>query len=78
MALAILIYVPGLPIFALAGLCFLIGFLGSSQIVCFALVKENRPAALSGTGIGFVNGMVTGAGATGLAVVAGGSEGKLA
>jgi len=63
MALAILIYVPGLPVSALAGLCFLIGFLGSSQIVCFALAKENHPAELSGTGIGFVNGMVTGAGA---------------
>ena len=46
-----------------AALCFLVGFFGSSQIVCFALVKENHPAALSGTAIGFVNGMVTGAGA---------------
>ncbi len=46
-----------------AALCFLIGFFGSSQIVCFALAKENHPAALSGTAIGFVNGMVTGAGA---------------
>ena len=51
------------PTLALGGLCFLIGFFGSSQIVCFALVKENHPAALSGTGIGFVNTMVTGAGA---------------
>lgn len=62
-ALGILVYVPGLPVAALAGLCFMIGFLGSSQIVCFALAKENHPAELSGTGIGFVNGMVTGAGA---------------
>jgi MFS family permease len=62
-ALATLIYVPGLPTLVLGGLCFLIGFFGSSQIVCFALVKENQSADLSGTGIGFVNTMVTGAGA---------------
>ena len=63
LVLVVLIYVPGLPVFVLGGLCFLIGFFGSSQIVCFALVKENHPAGLSGTAIGFVNSMVTGAGA---------------
>jgi MFS family permease len=63
LALAGLIYVPELPVVAVAGLCFLVGFLGSSQIVCFALAKENHRAELSGTAIGFVNAMVTGAGA---------------
>jgi MFS family permease len=62
-ALAVLVYVPGLPTAALGFLCLLVGFLGSSQIVCFALAKENQPPALSGTAIGFVNAMVTGAGA---------------
>jgi MFS family permease len=62
-ALAALVYVPGLPIWTVGALCFLVGFLGSTQILCFALVRENHPPALSGTGIGFVNGMVTGAGA---------------
>ena len=62
-ALTALIYLPGLPRLTLAALCFLIGFFGSAQIVCFALVKENHPAALGGTAIGFVNAMVTGAGA---------------
>jgi MFS family permease len=62
-ALAVLVYVPGQPVPVLGGLCFLVGFFGSSQIVCFALAKENHPAALSGTAIGFVNAMVTGAGA---------------
>jgi MFS family permease len=62
-ALAALVCVPGLPVFALAGLCFLVGFFGSSQIVCFALAKENQPAHRSGTAIGFLNAMVTGAGA---------------
>jgi MFS family permease len=62
-ALALLVHVPGLPIAAVAGLCVLIGFFGSAQIVCFALAKESHPASLSGTAIGFVNAMVTGAGA---------------
>jgi MFS family permease len=62
-AMAPLIYMPNLPVAALAGLCFLVGFLGSAQIVCFALVRENHSPQLSGTAIGFVNMMVTGAGA---------------
>ena len=49
---------------ALAGLCFLVGFLGSAQIVCFALAQgEPSRRSCSGTAIGFVNAMVTGAGA---------------
>jgi MFS family permease len=62
-ALAAIIWVAGLPMVALGGLSFLIGFFGSVQIVGFALVRENHPAGVSGTAIGFVNGMVTGAGA---------------
>ena len=62
-ALAAIVWIRDLPVAALGGLCFLTGFLGSAQIVGFALVRENQPAALSGTAIGFVNGMVTGAGA---------------
>lgn len=62
-AIAGVIYVPHLPVTAIGGLCFLIGFLGSAQIVCFAAARENHVAKLSGTAIGFVNAMVTGAGA---------------
>ena len=62
-ALAALIYVPGLPLSALVALSFLVGLFGSAQILCFALVKENHTPALSGTAIGFLNGIVTGAGA---------------
>ena len=61
--LAALVYVPALPVSGLALLCFLVGFSGSAQIVCFPLVRESHPVALSGTSIGFVNGMITGAGA---------------
>jgi MFS family permease len=62
-ALAALIYIPGLPLSALIALSFLVGLFGSAQILCFALVKENHTPALSGTAIGFLNGVVTGAGA---------------
>lgn len=62
-ALAALIYISGLPLVALIALSFLVGFFGSAQILCFALVKENHNLALSGTAIGFLNGIVTGAGA---------------
>lgn len=62
-ALAALIYIPGLPLVALIALSFLVGFFGSAQILCFALVKENHTSALSGTAIGFLNSIVTGAGA---------------
>ena len=41
-ALAALIYVPGLPLSALIALSFLVGLFGSAQILCFALVKENH------------------------------------
>jgi MFS family permease len=61
--LAALIYVPGLPLLALVSLSFLVGLFGSAQILCFALVRENHIPALSGTAIGFLNGIITGAGA---------------
>jgi MFS family permease len=63
LALAAIVWIGDLPLVILAALCLLVGFFGSAQIACFALVRENHPAALSGTAIGIVNGMVTGAGA---------------
>jgi MFS family permease len=62
-SLASLVYLANLPPVLLAGLCFLTGLFGSAQIVCFAIAKENHPPRLAATGIGFVNAMVTGAGA---------------
>jgi MFS family permease len=62
-ALAAILYVPGIPLWGAGLLCFAIGFGGSAQIVCFALVREHNPPQLSGTGIGMVNALVTGAGA---------------
>jgi MFS family permease len=62
-SLASLVYVADLAPVQLAGLCFLTGLFGSTQIVCFAIARENHPPRLAATGIGFVNAMVTGAGA---------------
>lgn len=62
-AMAALVYLPGMPLYGITILCFLCGFGGSSQIVGFAAAREHNAVALSGTAIGFVNGMVTGAGA---------------
>ncbi len=58
-----ILYVPGIPLWVVGVLCFGIGFGGSAQIVCFALVREHNPSQLSGTAIGTVNALVTGAGA---------------
>jgi len=62
-SLAVILYVPGIPLWAVSVLCFLVGLGGSAQIVCFALAREHHPAGLSGTAIGIVNSLVTGAGA---------------
>lgn len=62
-AIAAIVYLPSLPVPAVTMLCFVCGFGGSSQIVGFAAAREHNDAMLSGTAIGLVNGVVTGAGA---------------
>lgn len=54
---------PAAPLPVVTALCFLCGFGGAAQIVGFAAVRELNPEGASGTAIGLVNGMVTGAGA---------------
>lgn len=63
LSLTAILYLPGIPLWFAAVLCFGIGFGGSAQIVCFALVREHNPVQFSGTAIGMVNALVTGAGA---------------
>jgi MFS family permease len=63
LSLAGILYLPGVPLWAVSVLCFGVGFGGSAQIVSFALVREHNPPQLSGTAIGMVNALVTGAGA---------------
>lgn len=63
LSLTAILYLPGVPLWGVGVLCFGVGVGGSAQIVCFALVREHNPAQLSGTAIGMVNALVTGAGA---------------
>ena len=63
LSLVAIVYLPGIPLWGVGALCFGIGFGGSAQIVCYALVREHNPRRLSGTAIGMVNALVTGAGA---------------
>jgi len=63
LSLVAILYLPGIPLWGVAVLCFGIGFGGSAQIVCFALVREHNLPQYSGTAIGMVNALVTGAGA---------------
>jgi MFS family permease len=63
LSLFAILYLPGIPLWVVGVLCFGLGFGGSAQIVCFALVREHNPVQLSGTAIGMVNALVTGAGA---------------
>lgn len=63
LSLAAILYIPGIPLWGVGASCFAVGFGGSAQIVCFALVREHNPPQFSGTAIGMVNALVTGAGA---------------
>jgi MFS family permease len=58
-----IVYVPGLPVSAIATLCFLSGIGGSVQTVGFAVAREHNPVYLSATTIGFVNCLMTASGA---------------
>lgn len=62
-AVAALVYMPGLPVWAVVALCFVCGFGGSAQIIGFAAVREHNAAAVTGTAIGLVNCAITGGGA---------------
>ena len=62
-ALVLIIYSPWPSVPMTATWCFLIGLGGSAPIVCFAAVREQNPPHLGSTAVGFVNGMMTGAGA---------------
>jgi MFS family permease len=62
-AFLMLVYGPKLPVAAVAALTFLAGFGGAAQIVCFAIIRELNPRALSATALGVVNAFVTATGA---------------
>jgi MFS family permease len=52
---AVLLYLPGLPIWAVVGLVTVVGLASGVCILGFAFVKESVPPALSGTASGVCN-----------------------
>jgi len=63
LALTVLIHMPNLPLWGVAVLCLLVGLGSSAQIINYATARESNQAHLSGTAIGIVNALFTGAGA---------------
>jgi MFS family permease len=63
LSLSAILYLPDIPLWMVGVLCFGVGAGGSAQIVSFALAREHNPPHLSGTAIGILNALVTGAGA---------------
>ncbi|MBN1106964.1 MAG: MFS transporter [Deltaproteobacteria bacterium] len=52
---ALLLYVPGLPMWSLVGLVMVVGFASSVVIIGFSFAKESVPSRLSGTVTGVCN-----------------------
>lgn len=62
-AIAIAIYLPGLPAVVVAAILMIQGFGASTMVLCFAVARENNPAWTRGAALGIVNGLVVGSGA---------------
>lgn len=56
-AIFAVIYLPGLPLWAIYALLAVNGFAGGSGVVCYAASRENTRAAVSGTTMGLINTM---------------------
>ncbi|HSL40628.1 MAG TPA: MFS transporter, partial [Desulforhopalus sp.] len=52
---AVVVYLPGIPLAALAVALLVTGFASGCMIISFAFVRESVPAALAGTSAGVVN-----------------------
>ncbi len=52
---AVVVYLPGIPLAALAVALLITGFASGCMIISFAFVRESVPAALAGTSAGVVN-----------------------
>lgn len=61
--LAILFYLPGIPLTVTAGLIFAVGTLSGTMVITYALAREITPPATHGTVTGFINMGTVGAGA---------------
>jgi hypothetical protein len=54
-AIALVIYAPGISTFSLAFLLFVFGFSISSFLLCFTMIREINLPILAATAIGFMN-----------------------
>jgi len=57
------LYVPGLPVWAIAGLIFLCGVANATFVLCFAGSRDHNPGWASGVAVALVNALVIGTGA---------------
>jgi len=62
-ALALALYLPGLPLIAFSALIIIHGFGASCMVLSFAAAREHNPAFLSSSTYGFINTAVIGSGA---------------
>lgn len=53
--ICLIIYIPELPLWAVAGLMLLLGFSCSSYVLTFVIANELAPAYMRSTSVGFVN-----------------------
>lgn len=63
LSLAIICFIPGLPLSFTVALFLISGFSGAAMAVCFALVRENSPSEISGSVSGIVNSLTVASGA---------------
>ncbi len=57
--LTTVIYVPGLPIFAIYGLLFFLGVFSSAELLHFSYAIEITPSRMKGTAVAFTNGIIS-------------------
>ncbi len=63
LCLAAIVLVPAIPLALLAGLIFVLGFVGAGMTVGYALARELTPGAIHGSVTGIVNAMTVASGA---------------
>jgi len=61
--IALVIYLPGLPLWLVSAILIVQGFGSASMVLCFAVTRESNPEWASGVAIGIVNCFVVGSGA---------------
>ena len=63
LSLCAIVFIPSLPLPITIAVFILIGATGAAMAICFALVRENCPASISGSVTGIVNSLTVASGA---------------